>query len=67
LNAQPRLLDEFAVVGASCLAVGAAEGFGHSDEIAAFRFRDEACEREQLAALLAREARQVRAIGVDGP
>ena len=47
-------------------ALGAPERLGHSHEIVPFGFRDEARERQQLASLLASQAREMRAIGFDG-
>ena len=47
-------------------ALGAPERLGHPHELVPLRFRDQARERQQLAALLAREAREMRAVRLDG-
>jgi hypothetical protein len=65
LNAHERRVDEPPIVRFRGFALGAPEGFRHSHEIVALGFGDEAGERQQLAALLARQAGQVGAIGFD--
>ena len=65
LHAQARLLDGLAVMLLRGFAFGAAKGLRHPDEIVALGFCDEAGEGQQLAALLLREAREVRAIRFD--
>ena len=66
LDAQCGLIDEHSVVRPRRFALGAPERLGHPHELVTLRFRDQARERQQLAALLAREARELRAVCLDG-
>ena len=65
LHAQPGLLDRLAVLLLRRFALGAPKSLRHPDEVVALGLRDEPGERQQLAALLLREAREVRAIRFD--
>jgi hypothetical protein len=47
------------------LALGAAKSLRHAHEIAPLGFGHESGEREQLAALLLREVRELPAVGLD--
>jgi len=67
LQAQGSLVDEHSVVQPRRLALSASERFGHPHEIVPLGFGDEAREREQFAALLAREAREMSAVRLDCP
>jgi hypothetical protein len=67
LHAQPRLLDQLAVLFLRGLAFGTPEGFGHPDEIVTLRLCDQPGESQQLAALFLAETREMRAIPFDGP
>jgi hypothetical protein len=66
LDTQAGLLDDLAVVLLRGLAFGAPKRFRHLHEIPALGLRDEAGERQQFPALVLRQARQVRAISLDG-
>jgi hypothetical protein len=66
LNAQSGLLDDAAVVRFRRFAVGAPKRLRHPHEILPFGFRDESGEHDELAPLLLRQTREVRAIGLDG-
>jgi hypothetical protein len=66
LDAQARRREHFPIMLLRRLAFGAPKRLRHLHEILPFRLRDEACERQQLAALILGEAREVRAISLYG-
>jgi hypothetical protein len=65
LNAQPGLLDRFAVMRLRGFPFGAPKRLRHPDEIVALGLGNQTREREQLATLVLGEAREVRAIRFD--
>ena len=67
LDAQPCLLDRLAILFLRGFPLGAPKSLRHPHEIVALGLCDEPGERQQLAPLLLGEAREVRAIRLDGP